>query len=322
MVTTIPSPCRTGANRNLRGTAHWLQCSTRVVVRLPSLRTATRQTYPKARPADSLPQRSRNWMRQESVFGRLACSLIAACLLITGWTMVGDIRSSGNVSVTTEIYDAGGVRTSGGAVVNDGSLGGVGGQATGGGFTITGGYPAQLVPPASPPPTAAILMAFDARWIRTGEVALAWRTGVEFGLLGFHLQRREGNGDWLDVNAGIIPSAGNGRPTPYGFVEVHVPAAGEVWYRLLAVDFSGQKHVMAETTAQVGLRAEIALTSSGLTISVLGQAGQAVVETTSDVAHGPWLPVTELRLDAEGHAVQQMPMAGTEAARFYRVRQD
>lgn len=272
--------------------------------------------------ATTIPSLCRTRVKRERRgAAKLAGPLIAASWLIAGWTLAADTRSGGNVVFTTEIYDAGGARTSGGAVVNDGSLGGIGDQVTGGGVTINGGYPAQLPSPA-PPPTAATLLSFDARWTRAGEVALEWQTGVEFDLLGFQLQRQEANGEWLGVNAGIIPSVGTGQPNRYRFVEPTVPAAGIVRYRLLEVDQSGQLHVVAETVAQVGLHAGIALTPSGLTIWVQGRAGPAVVETATDVAHGPWQPVSEPRLDAAGQAVLQVPMAEAGSARFYRVRQE
>jgi len=210
MATTIPSLCRTRAKRTLRGVDHRLHFLAQGDVGFPTSCTPAGQTHRKARPAFSISQRLRNWMRQPGMFGKLACPLVAAGLLIVVWTLAADTRSGGNVVFTTETYDAGGARTSGGAVVNDGSLGGVGDQVIGGGITLNGGYPAQF-PPTAPPPTAAILLSFDARWTRAGEVALDWQTGVEFDLLGFQLQRQEANGKWLGVNAGIIPSVGTGH---------------------------------------------------------------------------------------------------------------
>jgi len=44
------------------------------------------------------------------------------------WPLAGDIRTGGNVAVTAEVMDSGGTQNRGGAIVNDGSLGGVGGQ--------------------------------------------------------------------------------------------------------------------------------------------------------------------------------------------------
>ena len=245
-------------------------------------------------------------------------ALVAAWGLSPGWRLVADTRTGGNVAITAEVFDGGGGQSSGGTIVNDGSLGGLGDQATGGGVTISGGYPAQL--PWAAPPTAAILISFDARRTPSGEVVLEWQTGVEFDLLGFQLQRQGPEGDWLDVT-GLMPSAGDGRPNRYGFIEVGLPAAGEVRYRLLEMDLSGQPHVVGEALAWVGLQAVIALTSGGLTISVQGQAGGAVVETATDVAHGPWQPVSELGLDAAGQAALRVPLAEAGAIRFYRVRQ-
>jgi hypothetical protein len=252
--------------------------------------------------------------------GRIGRALIAGWSLLAALPLAADSRSGGSVSITAEVYDAGGTRTTGGAIVNDGSVGGVGNHASGGGFTMDGGYPAQI--PAPTPPTATALTSFEARWIGADEVALEWRTGVEFDLLGFRLQRQGPGTDWLAVNADLIPAAGDAQPHRYGFVEAGVPGAGETRYRLVEVDLSGQTHVVGETMAQVGPQAAIAFTPSGLTISLRGQAGPAVVETAADVAHGPWQPLTELRLDAAGQAVLQVPLAEAGFARFYRVRQE
>jgi hypothetical protein len=246
-------------------------------------------------------------------------ALVAAWGLSAGWPLGADTRTGGSVAITAEVTDGGGGQSSGGAVVNDGSLGAVGDQSTGATVVVNGGYPAQI--PVPTPPTAAVLLSFSASWLRPGEVTLDWQTGVEFDLLGFHVERQRIDGVWLRVNPGIIPAAGGGRPNRYSFVEGDVPPASQIRYRLLEVNLSGQPHVVGEALVQVGLQAGIALSSTGLTLSVQGAGGDRIlVETTTDVAQGLWVPVAELSVDADGSGILQTRVEGESSARFYRVR--
>lgn len=244
---------------------------------------------------------------------------VAALGLSAVWPLAADTRTGGSVAITAEVSDGGGGQSRGGAIVNDGSVGGVGDQSTAATVVVNGGYPAQL--PVPTPPTAATLLSFSARWSGTGEVALDWQTGVEFDLLGFYVARQGIDGAWRRVNPGIIPAAGSGRPNRYSFIEGDVPAGSQIRYRLLEVNLSGQQHAVGEALVEAGLQAGIALTSTGLTLSVQGAAGgRIVVETTTDVAHGLWVPVAEVGLDTNGGGILETRVEGERSARFYRVR--
>jgi hypothetical protein len=226
--------------------------------------------------------------------------------------------------MTAEVLDGGGELSRGGTIVHEGSLGGVGGQSTGGTVVVNGGYTAQVPKlPEPTPPDAAVLLSLHARWLGAGEVALDWETGVEFDLLGFQIERQTISGDWVRTHAGMIPAWGGGRPNRYSFVESDVPDASQARYRLLAVNLSGELNLLSEAIGRVALQAGIALTPTGLMISVRGAGGgRAIVEATTDVARGPWVPSAELYLDANGNGLLSAAVDDEGPVRFYRVRQE
>jgi len=152
---------------------------------------------------------------------------------------------------------------------------------------------------------------------------LNWRTGVESNLLGFHLEREVAANEWKRVSPGMIPAQGGHAPNDYRFEESGVSLVGPVKYRLVQVGTRGELIPLRETVVQAGLEAGIAMTPSGLQVSVRGEAnGQVHVEGTTDVVHGPWVRTGSVLLDASGAGATTIAVSESEPARFYRLLQE
>lgn len=174
-------------------------------------------------------------------------------------------------------------------------------------------------PDSASPPTAATLLSFRA--VREGltAVALTWTTGVEFDLLGFHVERLEPAGTWSRVNARILPANGSSRPKDYAIRDGQAVPSGPAKYRLLQVDLHGGLRVLDETEAVTMWSARISVTNGSVELEVEGIAGtRTVVLSTTDVVHGPWTMVGEVEIGEPGTGVLSVPLAGEDAARFYR----
>ncbi|HRZ37601.1 MAG TPA: hypothetical protein P5534_14725, partial [Candidatus Paceibacterota bacterium] len=116
---------------------------------------------------------------------------------------------------------------------------------------------------APSPPTAVVIEAFGASWTGPGRVVMHWRTAGKSNLLGFHVEREIGDGNWLRVTDAIIPAQGGTEPRTYRFEEANVTAPGEVRYRLLAIGDDGQTAVVDETIVVPGIQGGIEFTGAG-----------------------------------------------------------
>ena len=171
-------------------------------------------------------------------------------------------------------------------------------------------------------PTAAGLEYFRVLDAGEGQVALSWRTLVEYDLIGFHVERSNGTGGWEKVTPGIIPSTGSTlQPQSYGFTSVSVPGSHSPTYRLVEVDLRGQEHVIAEAMAGAELTGRISTAADGLNLDfeLQGKPKLSVTVQASTSVQGPWMTVQSLTLDDRGRAVVNLERDLNESARFFRV---
>lgn len=175
----------------------------------------------------------------------------------------------------------------------------------------------------APPPTGIVLDSFGAIWAGPGMVVVNWRTGVESNLIGFHVEREVSADEWLRVSPAIILALGGSQPNSYRFEEANVPQTELVKYRLVQVAINGELIPLKETIVQVGVKAAIAMTASGLQLRVEGLADSQVhIEVASDVVRGPWTRHGSIVLDPSGSGGADLEVAAGEPTRFYRLLQE
>ncbi|HRZ55437.1 MAG TPA: hypothetical protein P5525_08270, partial [Candidatus Paceibacterota bacterium] len=165
--------------------------------------------------------------------------------------------------------------------------------------------------------------AFGASWTGPGRVVMHWRTAGKSNLLGFHVEREIGDGNWLRVTDAIIPAQGGTEPRTYRFEEANVTAPGEVRYRLLAIGDDGQTAVVDETIVVPGIQGGIEFTGAGYQLIIQGSPNTRVsVHETTDLVRGPWVRVGEVTLAETGAGLLLLSPPGDAQARFYRLVQE
>lgn len=175
--------------------------------------------------------------------------------------------------------------------------------------------------PLPTPPTAAVLLAFDVQRHSAEGVTATWRTGVEVDLILFRLERRQSSGDWVPVSSGLVPALGGSRPNVYQVQETGVPASGEIGYRLLAVDLWGRSRVLGEVVLRPGWQLSLQNRQGTWWVSApVGPGSQAMLETTTDLLHGPWIPLGTIESDSPASAAVRLPSVGADPLRFFRAR--
>lgn len=188
-------------------------------------------------------------------------------------------------------------------------------------ISYTGGDGNDVTLTAQPPaPTAARLAYFRATAAGTGQVALSWGTLVEVQTLGFQVERATANGLWERVSALLIPATGGaGRPQTYALADTTPAATAGASYRLVEVDSRGQRNVLGVAFVQPAAVAKIARTPEGVQLSLTGSPGASlVIETSTDVALGPWTEAGTLNLDDASRGVLSLSGDTAEPMRFYR----
>lgn len=175
--------------------------------------------------------------------------------------------------------------------------------------------------PNEAPPTAVEVLAFAAQPLPGHRVLLSWRTGVEFDLLGFRIERRASGQPWARLNSHLIPVAGGSHPNVYQMEDASSPPTLPLEYRLLAVDLHGRERVLAEARLAPGLQLGVGQAGDAIELRLVGEAGAtAFLETTTSIAGGPWLPSHSVKLDAQGTGTLRLNASAGEPARFYRAR--
>ncbi len=188
----------------------------------------------------------------------------------------------------------------------------------GGAFSVAQvGTQVRLVFTPASGPTAVQIISFTAQRTGPGRVELRWRTGVEYDVLGFLVERMAADGAWREVGTGLVPCAGLGGRSDYALLDTVAPEM--VRYRLVEVDLAGRRRVQAEATPLSVVAAGIRWLGAMVEISITGSANTSVtVETTTDAAWGPWVHEAAAVLDGKGAARIQSPMVS--GPRFFRVR--
>ncbi|MBP8261638.1 MAG: hypothetical protein KA118_18465 [Verrucomicrobia bacterium] len=172
-------------------------------------------------------------------------------------------------------------------------------------------------------PTAVTLADFRATSVPGQGALLTWKTLLEVDTLGFHLDRALSADTWVRITPAIIPAQGQaGRSQQYRFDDAKVAATSGVQYRLMEVDVRGQEQVLAVATLTPGLTPlAIERTADGLKLVFEGTPGtSAVIETTANMALGPWVAVDTIVIDAAGRGVLIVDRPAAESAAFYRAR--
>jgi hypothetical protein len=172
-------------------------------------------------------------------------------------------------------------------------------------------------------PTAAVVLAFRAVRLGPHQAALQWTTGVEFDLLGFHVEQLGSDGFWFRLTPQLIPALGSSRPQDYQLESSDFSCTSAGPYRLLGIDRRGGMSVLAETMADAGIRLSIRREGDGalVVVEVRGSPNsQPVLEGASDVRHGPWRVFEVVRLDGMGVGRVRLSLEGQEAQQFYRLR--
>ena len=109
-------------------------------------------------------------------------------------------------------------------------------------------------PPTSltlPPESRMIqLRSWEARKSGQG-TRVFWRTGMEWGVIGFDLDRAEGTG-WVRVNSGLIVSGDRRSGSKYEVLDVGGLTAGRSTYRLTALLRTGARVEIARRDLEVG----------------------------------------------------------------------
>lgn len=174
---------------------------------------------------------------------------------------------------------------------------------------------------SGPTPTFVRLNYLGAQREATGWVAVNWQTGVEYNLLGFHLERQDAGGEWTRLNSELVPAMGStNQPKWYRFEDLAAPLDPGLNYRLVCVDREGVTAVAGATPLQPGLTAELQVRGGDLDLAVRGSAGAlVVVETSEHAVQGSWTSFQELRLDPQGVGFVRVGPA-LDGVRFYRVR--
>ena len=152
-------------------------------------------------------------------------------------------------------------------------------------------------------------------------MSLAWRTLVEAGILGFHIERRQGDGAWQRISTVMIPNMhAEGQPQDYVVVDDGVLATESAEYRLLAIDIGGSEQVMGTATPELPVTVEILLRGSRATIRLHGPP-IAEIEVESTVGLGEeWLHSSTVRLDVLGDGQVDIPVDAGDKVRLVRVR--
>jgi len=173
----------------------------------------------------------------------------------------------------------------------------------------------------APLPTAARLAYFRATSVgAAGGVSLTWGTLVEVGTLGFQVERAIAAGGWERVTPQIIPATGwNQRAQDYAVTDPAPAGTTGARYRLIEVDLRGQRSVLAEAAAPAGAVTRIERTAEGLRLNLAGSPrATLVIETSPDLARGPWVEAAAVDLDGSGAGSVMLEISDVEPARFYR----
>jgi hypothetical protein len=172
----------------------------------------------------------------------------------------------------------------------------------------------------SNPPTAARLGHFTASPSADGSVRLRWGTLVEFGILGFRVERTIGDGSWQLIRPQLIPATGaSGRPQTYECGDAPPRGATDLAYRLIEVNLSGGRQALAMTKVSAGVSVIIARTATGVTLSLGGVPHTTVMVETATSVEGPWTRRQSSAFDGAGAAAVHLEQEPAEPARFYRV---
>jgi len=180
----------------------------------------------------------------------------------------------------------------------------------------------RQLPSAGSPPTAARLDYFRAANLPTGTL-LSWRTLVEFGTLGFLLERRIVPGLWEPIGPWLIAAEGSDfGPGDYSYEDASAPAAAIAEYRLLGVDLAGTADILAVAASRRGPVAVIEPSPDGFQLSAQGMPGASlVIEQTPDLAQGDWKAVGRVGLDRAGRGAWHLGKSLAGPVSFYRTRE-
>ena len=122
-------------------------------------------------------------------------------------------------------------------------------------------------------------------------------------------------------DASTVPLAfHNGGPADETF-DVVVPQAGVYPFRLVWYERGGGAHVEWFTVDPVEGFRKLVNSPVGIRAYTSAVAASGPVLLTSDNVAGPYLPVSDVRTDAAARTLT-VPISGTTAAAFYRVRSD
>ncbi|MCB0229729.1 MAG: hypothetical protein KDH90_11475, partial [Anaerolineae bacterium] len=103
-------------------------------------------------------------------------------------------------------------------------------------------------------PLAVTLASFDAT-SQAGAILLTWETVSELDNLGFNLYRAEAaGGPWTELNQSLIasPNPGGATGNSYHWTDQSVTPGVRYWYRLQAVDLTGQPETLGEISIVAG----------------------------------------------------------------------
>jgi hypothetical protein len=116
-----------------------------------------------------------------------------------------------------------------------------------GAFVIDNSAHLRIYPLQCSTPQAVALSGFDAQPVSRG-ILLRWRTAFESNHLGFHVHRSTGpEGGYRRISVELIEP-----PGPYEFLDTDVSPGTTYFYRLEAVDRSGQSEFYGPVFAAIG----------------------------------------------------------------------
>jgi hypothetical protein len=93
------------------------------------------------------------------------------------------------------------------------------------------------IPPDSTFPLPVQLLAFAGR-LSNRQVSLSWKTATETNSFGYDIERSALNTNWEHI--GFVPSHGTSTAEQdYTFVDLKLPAASDLYYRLKMTDLDG-----------------------------------------------------------------------------------
>jgi exo-beta-1,3-glucanase (GH17 family) len=172
--------------------------------------------------------------------------------------------------------------------------------------------------PTPSPPTAAGLAYFTATRTPGGIVIMNWGTLVEVGVIGFHLDCYGEPGGWRRITETLIPATGtNQQPQHYRFLDETADTKQSSSYRLVSVDLTGRRRIVAETFTTPGVSLSIQTTASTLRVRVEGNpAAKVRLESCTALGPVPWGLVQSLTLDNRGVAQIELPRRDSGGAAY------